>query len=61
LKKQVDSFEEVKNLSLEEYGILVPVYDKDKYLEAMEKMYLDKNLRKHYKQKSLQRIKDFEI
>lgn len=61
LKKDVENFEEVKNISLEEYGILVPIFDEDKYYEAMKKIYLDENLKNHYKEKSLERSRDFEI
>lgn len=61
LKKYVHNFEEVKNISLEEYWILVPIYNEEKYFEAMEKIYLDENLKNKYKEKSLERAKDFEI
>lgn len=61
LKKKINDFEMVKDLSLEEYGILVPVNNEQKIFEAMEKIYLDKTLRENYKEKSLKRAKDFDL
>ncbi len=61
LKKEVKSFEEVKDISLEEYGILTPVYNEQKVFEAIEKIYLEKNLREKYQKKSLEKSKDFNI
>jgi len=57
----VKSFEEVKDVSLEEYGILTPVYNEDKIFEALEKIYLEKDLRDKYQKKSLERSKDFAL
>lgn len=61
LKKEVTNFQEVKDISLEEYGILVPIFDEDCIFQSLEKIYLDKEVRNHYKQKSLERSRDFEI
>lgn len=61
IKKNIRGFEEIKDVSLEEYGILVPLYDEVKYFEAMEKIFLDKRLQKKYIEKSLERFMDFDI
>ncbi len=61
LKKEVTNFQEVTNMSLEEYGILVPIFDEDCIFQSLEKIYLDEEVRNLYKQKSLQRSRDFEI
>ncbi len=61
LKKDIKNFEEVKNLSKEEYGILVPNKNMEKLSKAMELVYNDKSLRENYSLKSLERCKDFDI
>lgn len=43
------------------YGLSTENNNKKELFEAMQKIYLDENLKNHYKQKSLERIKDFEI
>lgn len=43
------------------YWILIDQNDEKLFFEAMEKIYLDKDIRNHYEQKSLERAKDFEI
>ncbi len=60
LRKNSD-FSKVDNVSLEDFGILYPEWNEEKLFEAMEKIYLDKNLQEELKKKSLQRAKDFEV
>lgn len=61
LKKEVKIFNKVKYVNLEEYWILTPVYDEEKIFKAIEKIYLDKDLREKYQKKSLERSKDFDL
>lgn len=61
LKKEINNFSEVKEISLDDYGILTPVFDENIIFQAMEKIYLDENIRNYYKEKSLERSKDFDI
>lgn len=46
LRKNITSFDEVKKISLEEYGILIPINNENICFESMEKIYLDEKLRK---------------
>ena len=54
---------DVKDISLEEYGVLVPILDGkscEKIMgNAIIKMLKDNKLRNHYSKKSIERIKDF--
>ena len=43
------------------YWLLVNKATPHSFFEEMEKLYLDESLKNHYKQKSLERAKDFEI
>ena len=61
IKKDIQDFRMVKRVSKEEYGILVPV-DNQRYLtEAMQDLYNNKGLQRHYSQKSKKRAKEFNI
>jgi glycosyltransferase involved in cell wall biosynthesis len=61
LKKDIQDFEEVQDLSLEEYGILVPNKDMEKLSKAMELIYSDESLIEKYSSKSLERCRSFDI
>jgi glycosyltransferase involved in cell wall biosynthesis len=61
LKKDIKNFEEVKDISKEEYGILVPNKDMEKLSKAMELIYNNENLREKYSSKSLERCRSFDI
>ncbi|UFX83530.1 glycosyltransferase [Candidatus Absconditicoccus praedator] len=61
LRKDVQIFDEIQNVSKEEFGILVPVNDSEKLSEAMELIYNNEELRENYKEKSKLRAKDFDV
>ncbi|MDD5213786.1 MAG: glycosyltransferase [Candidatus Gracilibacteria bacterium] len=61
LRKTINNFGEISDLSLEEYGILIPLNNENLCFEAMEKIYLDKSLRENYKIKGLERSKYFQF
>jgi len=44
-----------------DYGILVPINNKEELFKAMEKIYLDKKLRKEYSKKVVDRAKFFDL
>ena len=48
-------------IELCEYGILVPINNKEKMKEAMNLIINDENLRKDYEEKAKQRANDFRI
>ncbi|WP_255327611.1 glycosyltransferase [Lebetimonas sp. JH369] len=52
---------QTKEIELAEYGILVPVGDVDKMVEAMRMIYKNSDLRYNYEQKAKKRIKEFEV
>lgn len=61
IKSQICDFNSVPDLSLEDFGLLVPLNNKEMFFKAMEKLYLDKWLRESLSKKSLQRARDFDV
>lgn len=61
LRKNINSFDEVKKISLEEYGILIPINNENICFESMEKIYLDEKLRKNYKEKSILKSNEYKF
>ncbi|MDD5197545.1 MAG: glycosyltransferase [Candidatus Gracilibacteria bacterium] len=61
LKNEVKNFLAVNTLEHCDYGILTPSGNKETLTKAMMLIYEDEQLRGNYKQKSLERTKDFEI
>ena len=52
---------ETKDIEFAKYGALVPVEDVEKMAEAMKIIYENKELRDKYKQKAINRAKDFDV
>ena len=61
LRKDIQSFEPVKSMEEVDYGILVPVNNEEELFKAMEKMYLDEELRKKYGEKGIERASKFDL
>lgn len=62
LRKESHDFVPVTEVSMEEYGILVPIKPDISFLySAMEKIYCDKELREQYAKKSEERAQDFDV
>lgn len=60
LKKKVSTFDEVTDVSMEEYGVLVPNKDCKRLTQAMEIMYTTPDMREKYRSQSLIRWTDFD-
>lgn len=60
-KDSFESFKEIKEIQKEEYGILVPNYNEEKLAKAIYNLYNDKQLLNNYKEKSLEKIKQFDL
>ena len=52
---------ETKEIEFATYGILVPVGDVEKMIEAMKIIYSNRELRERYKQRARKRAKDFDV
>lgn len=61
LRKNSTNFDMVNLVSKEEYGILVPVDDENSLFQAMQDLYDDVDLQKHYSKQSKSRAKDFDV
>lgn len=60
LRKNCETFEQVKTISHEDYGILVPNFDEEFLKDAMLQIISDTSSQEKYQQKSLMRYKDFD-
>ncbi len=61
LSPDSDAEHQIKdNIELVEYGILIPVDDEDNLIKAMDIMIKDEKLRESYKQKAVNRAKEFD-
>ena len=54
------SYKKYNNIKIGKYGILIPVDDKKLLKESMQRIYLEKELRSNYINKSKDRIENFE-
>lgn len=61
IMNEIQNFDEVKNISKEEYWILVPVDDENSLSQAMQDLYDDKDLQEYYSKQSKIRAKDFDV